>query len=57
MPKDNFVVNQRLFNIYDGPAYEDSNGFLDINPSSFKCTLVGAPDGNTRNCAERRQHV
>jgi hypothetical protein len=52
MPKDNFVVNQRLFNIYDGPAYEDSNGFLDITPRSFKCTLIGPPDGNTGNCAE-----
>ena len=52
MPKDNFVVNQRLFNIYDGPSYEDSNGFLDITPRSFKCTLVGPPDGNTGNCAE-----
>ena len=30
MPKDSFVVNQRMMNIYDGPAYEDSNGFLDI---------------------------
>jgi len=29
-PLVNFAVNQRLFNIYDGPAYEDSNAFLDI---------------------------
>ena len=42
MPKDNFVVNQRLFNIYDGPSYEDSNGFLDITPRSFNCTLSRA---------------
>src|SRR6185437_5905428 len=52
MPKDNFVVNQRLFNIYDGPSYEDSNGFLDITPRTFTCTLVGAPDGTNGNCAE-----
>jgi len=52
MPKDSFVVNQRMLNIYDGPAYEDSNGFLDITPTSFKCTLVGPPDGSTGNCAE-----
>ena len=52
MPKDNFVVNQRLFNIYDGPSYEDSNGFLDITPTSFKLHAVGPPDGNTGNCAE-----
>ena len=25
-----FAVNQRLFNIYDGPAYEDSIAYLDI---------------------------
>jgi cell migration-inducing and hyaluronan-binding protein len=30
MPLTNFAVNQRLFNIYDGPAYEDSNVYLDI---------------------------
>jgi hypothetical protein len=52
MPKDSFVVNQRMFNIYDGPSYEDSNGFLDITPTSFTCTLVGPPNGNTGNCAE-----
>ena len=52
MPKDSFVVNQRLFNIYDGPSYEDSNGFLDITPTNFNCTLVGPPDGRTGNCAE-----
>src|SRR4029450_7487497 len=31
-PISNFGVNQRLFNIYDGPAYQDSNAYLDINP-------------------------
>jgi cell migration-inducing and hyaluronan-binding protein len=30
MPLTNFGVNQRLFNIYDGPAYEDSNAYFDI---------------------------
>jgi hypothetical protein len=33
MPLSNFGVNQRLFNIYDGPAYQDSNAYLDINPT------------------------
>jgi hypothetical protein len=50
MPKDNFVVNQRLFNIYDGPSYEDSNGFLDITPLSFTCEIVKNPDGTIGNC-------
>jgi cell migration-inducing and hyaluronan-binding protein len=31
LPLVSFNVNQRLFNIYDGPAYEDTNAFLDIN--------------------------
>ena len=52
MPKDNFVVNQRLFNIYDGPSYEDSNGFLDITPTSFTCTQTVNPEGTLGQCAE-----
>jgi hypothetical protein len=31
MQLSNFGTYQRLFNIYDGPTYEDSNAFLDIN--------------------------
>ena len=30
IPKSNWGVNQRFFNIYDGPNYQDSNAFLDI---------------------------
>ena len=30
MPISNFGNNQRLFNIYDGPAYEENNAFLDV---------------------------
>lgn len=30
MPLSSFGNNQRLFNIYDGPSYEDSNAYLDI---------------------------
>ena len=33
MPLANFAVNQRLFSIYDGPSYQDSNAFLDITPT------------------------
>ena len=32
-PLSNFSVGQRLFNIYDGPSYQDSNVFLDIEPT------------------------
>ena len=30
LPLTNFATNQRLYSIYDGPSYEDSNAFLDI---------------------------
>lgn len=29
----NFASNQRLFSIYDGPSYQDSNAYLDIEPT------------------------
>lgn len=30
VPLDNFSNNQRMFNIYDGPTYQDSNAYLNI---------------------------
>ena len=30
MPTTGFFTNQRLSNIYDGPSYQDSNAYLDI---------------------------
>src|SRR5579862_6460641 len=30
-----FANNQRMFSIYDGPAYEDSNAYLDITRASL----------------------
>jgi hypothetical protein len=38
MPAGNFAVNQRFFNIYDGPSYEDSNAFLDISLDELTCS-------------------
>ena len=35
MPLDNFAANQRFFNIYDGPAYQDSNAYLDIKKTDL----------------------
>jgi hypothetical protein len=32
---DNFATNQRLFSIYDGPAYEDSNLYKDITTTTL----------------------
>ena len=43
MQLENFAVNQRLFNIYDGPSFEDSNAFLDITPTTLA------------NCAQNTQ--
>jgi hypothetical protein len=42
---DNFAVNQRLFSIYDGPAYEDSNAYADIQP-----TYLTGCDPSTSSC-------
>ncbi len=36
LPIDNFAVSQRLFNIYDGPAYQESNIYLDISTADCK---------------------
>jgi hypothetical protein len=33
MPVSDFMTNQRLSNIYDGPSYQDSNAYLDITPA------------------------
>ncbi|MCB1809924.1 MAG: hypothetical protein KDJ99_33565, partial [Candidatus Competibacteraceae bacterium] len=41
VPIDNWAVNQRLFNIYDGPAQQESNAFLNITKTYLekdKCT-------------------
>ncbi|HLI64277.1 MAG TPA: hypothetical protein VKV05_12830 [Terriglobales bacterium] len=40
-PTDFFSVNQKLFSIYDGPAYEEHNAYLDIPVSRV---------GNKNNC-------
>ncbi|MEQ9618320.1 MAG: pentapeptide repeat-containing protein [Deltaproteobacteria bacterium] len=39
MPLSNFAMNQRLFNIYDGPANQSSNAYLDITKTDVTdCT-------------------
>ena len=35
MPISNFGVGQRLFSIYDGPAYEENNAYLDITHTNI----------------------
>ena len=41
IPLSNFANNQRMFNIYDGPSFEDSNAFLDIKKSVIDDCTVG----------------
>ena len=45
MPIVAFGIAQRLFNIYDGPAYEDSNVFLDVTKSDCEITGAGTKPG------------
>jgi hypothetical protein len=40
----NFGTNQRFFNIYDGPAYQDSNAYVHITPTD----LVGCKPRETQ---------
>ena len=44
MPLEAFSVNQRLFSVYDGPAYQDSNVYLSIQP-----TILSKPKGATQH--------
>jgi hypothetical protein len=43
----NFAVNQRLFNIYDGPATEFSNIYADVHQTVLGTLAQCRPDGNT----------
>ena len=45
----NFANNQRLFNIYDGPSFEDSNGFFDIKKTFFPTDKCNVGQGNCVN--------
>ncbi len=47
MPLSNFAVNQRMYNIYDGPSYQDSDAFVDIN----KTTLEGCTQNDGAVCS------
>jgi cell migration-inducing and hyaluronan-binding protein len=40
IPLTAFSVNQRLFNIYDGPAYQAGNAYFDITTTD--CPITGA---------------
>lgn len=40
-PTNGFAMNQRFFNIYDGPAYESQNAYLDIKPTVLTDCING----------------
>jgi hypothetical protein len=57
-PIGNYANNQRMFSIYDGPAYQDSNAYLDITRTSLPndpvtgCNPQPANDPSpSHNCA------
>ena len=49
-PRSNFGVGQRLFNIYDGPAYQADNAYLNITEAKLDCT-PGKENQSISNCA------
>ena len=51
MPLSNFALNQRLFSIYDGPAYEDSNAFLDIHVTPISDCSLNPDFGPNNGCS------
>ena len=46
LPLSNFGVNQRFFNIYDGPSFQDSNAYLNMN----KTILEGSTSNGGYDC-------
>jgi hypothetical protein len=43
-PMSNFGINQRLFNIYDGPAYQESNAYLSVPATTLEdCSPQSLP--------------
>jgi len=52
MQLSNFAMQQRLYNVYDGPNYQDSNAYLDINTTSLhpQCKPGGDNNNNNENC-------
>jgi hypothetical protein len=44
-PFEFYSVNQRLFNIYDGPAYQERNAYLDITTTNIGTLATCKPGG------------
>lgn len=49
-PISNFGMNARMFNIYDGPAYQESNAYLDIRKTVVPGCGQAGPTEPAHNC-------
>lgn len=47
LPISNYGMNQRLFNIYDGPANQSSNAYLDITKTHITDCMPSTADDNS----------
>lgn len=56
VPIVDWAVNQRLFNIYDGPPQQDANAYLDINPTPLgpQCRPKGCQNPGPHGCCPER---
>jgi len=47
IPTDNFLNYQRLYNIYDGPVYQEANAYVHIKKTPVDCSKgdAGWPEG------------
>ncbi len=50
-PFDFFSVNQKLFNIYDGPSYQQRNAYLDITRTNIGPLSDCTSGGGQRTCS------
>jgi len=57
IPFSNFANNQRLYNIYDGPSYQDSDAYLDINPTVIPLTDCKPQENNGNPCANTSAYM
>jgi hypothetical protein len=46
----NFGMNQRLFNIYDGPTFQDSNAYMDIYTRPIDDCQLNTAAGYSQSC-------
>ena len=51
-PLSNWQMGQRMFSIYDGPAYQDSNAYLDINRTLIRDCGTNGLNGNCQTTSK-----